>query len=784
MKYELFYDQPAKNWYEMLPLGNGRLGAMLDGGPFEGTVQLNEESLVYGGPVNRLNPDAHKMLPVIRTLIKEGKIAEAEELEGYALSGIPESQRPYQTMGNFCYHIRHSDDRFQSYRRTLDLETGIALVSYQAGGFGYRISAFLPQSADVLVIAFETDCPKGMSLCADLSRGRYYNRAGRNGTDSIFLEGDLGKGGCEFRIQAKAASWDGEVLALGEQLILRDVSKAVIYLNGVTTFPCRKKRVTNCENYLQRQLRAFGCDTYEEIRKQHIARQEELFGRCVLKLEAQEALGQLPVNERLERLGEGKADLELEALYFAFGRYLLLSSSQPGGLPANLQGIWCDKMLPLCESKYTININTQMNYWPAEICNLPECHEPLFDLLERMAENGKETARDMYGCRGFVAHHNTDVWADTAPQDRVATATYWVLGGAWLATHIWKHYRYTMDRGFLERMFPIVKECVQFFLDFLIEDEGELVICPSLSPENTYIQADGREGSACMGCTMDTEILHDLLLQYLDCAGILGDDREFQAQVKECLEKLPKLKVGSDGRLLEWRVEYEEKEPGHRHFSHLYGMFPSNQINEYDTPQLVEACKKTLEKRLACGSGYIGWSCAWLINLYARMQEGGKAEQYLRALLKNITAPNLFDLHPLKQELDGYPWLFQIDGNLGAVCGMAQLLLQSHLDEIFLLPALPKEWAAGEVTGLCAEGGFELDLSWEKGRLKEAVLYSRAGQRAVIRSREELMVTEDGRELHVCRDRRGRYVFETEEGRMYLLKRVCRKEQQESGPYF
>ena len=781
--YKIFYTDHAKEWLQALPLGNGRLGAMVYGEPFTGRIQMNEESVVYGGPIDRINPDASKYFPEIRRLIKEGKIEEAEELSVYALSGTPQSQRPFQTLGEFSYKIQNSGGEISGYRRELDLENGIVTVRYQQNGITYIMKAFISLEADTLAVEFSADRPGSLSMSGLLTRGRYYNCAGSAGEDTIYIDGDLGKGGSEFCIQAKACVQGGSVQTIGEHLVIKNADRAVIYVNGVTTYPLREKKIADCYAYLQEQMAGLTLEGFGEIREAHIRRHSEMFGRSVLVLGAGASengvhlrlvaeLEQLPTDERLRRIAEGGTDHEMAALYYAYGRYLLMSCSQPGGLPANLQGIWCEKLEPIWDSKYTININTQMNYWPAEICNLSECHMPLFEHLERMLENGKRTAREMYGCRGFVAHHNTDVWADTAPQDLAIPATYWVMGGAWLATHIWKHFRYTMDQDFLERMYPILFECVQFFGDFLMEDEGELVICPSVSPENTYIMKNGKTGRLCMSSTMDTAILRDILIQFLESERILGKQSELGEQAVRILEKLPGFGVGRHGQLMEWREDYEEWEIGHRHFSHLYPIFPSNQINEYENEELLEAGKKALERRMQHGGGHTGWSCAWLINLYARFGDGDSAVRYIHDLLGKLTAPNLFDMHPPLDRIPGIPWVFQIDGNLGGACGIAQMLLQSHLDEIRLLPALPSSWKEGRVTGLCAEGGFEVDICWQDGRLKEAVLYAKKGGRAVVRCGEKLAVSTAGKEVPVSVDEKGRYVWETQVGEAYRMEAV------------
>lgn len=767
---KIFYKDFAKEWMEALPLGNGRLGAMVYGEPFEGRIQLNEESVVYGGPINRINPDARKNIAKIRSLIKEDRIEEAEELGVYALSGTPQSQRPFQTLGQFSYRISNSGSEVMGYRRELDLETGTVSVSYMQDEIAYTIKAFISKEADVLAVEFSTDRGGGLSMSGLLTRGRYYNCAGSAGKDTIYIDGDLGKGGSEFCVQAKACVQGGSIRTIGEHLVIKNADRIVIYLNGVTTYPLRDKKIANCYKHLQRQLSGLDLESFDGVRESHIRRHKEIFGRSVLELEAgNPELEAIPTNERLRRIADGGIDRGMVSLYYAYGRYLLMSCSQPGGLPANLQGIWCEKLEPIWDSKYTININTQMNYWPAEICNLSECHMPLFDHLERMMENGRRTATEMYGCRGFVAHHNTDVWADTAPQDLAIPASYWVMGGAWLATHIWQHYRYTMDQDFLERMYPVLYECVLFFADFLMEDKGELVICPSVSPENTFIMKNGKTGRICMSSVMDTAILRDILIQFLESEKILGKKSELSGQAAVILEKLPGFGIGRHGQLMEWREDYDEWEIGHRHFSHLYPIFPSNQINQYENQDFLEAGKKSLERRMEYGGGHTGWSCAWLVNLYARFGDGNSAVKYIYHLLGKLTAPNLFDLHPPLERIPGIPWVFQIDGNLGGVCGIAQMLLQSHLGEICFLPALPSSWGEGSVKGLCAEGGFEVDIRWQEGRLREAVLHARKGGRVVIRCSENLKVSKEGEDVQVCRDKKGRYIWETCAGGIYRL---------------
>ncbi len=415
-------------------------------------------------------------------------------------------------------------------------------------------------------------------------------------------------------------------------------------------------------------------------------------------------------------------------MYFNFGRYLLISCSRPGTLPATLQGLWNKDMLPPWDCKYTININTEMNYWIAENGNLSECHLPLFDHLKRMLPNGRETARKMYGCRGFVAHHNTDLWGDTAVQDLWVPGSYWVMGAAWLCTHLWTHYEYTGDREFLREYYPVMREAALFFLDFMIEHEGYLKTCPSVSPENTYILPSGVRGACGMGVTMDNQILRDLFTQCIKAAGLLGIEDELTAQFDEARSRLVPTQIGSRGQILEWDKEYEEAEPGHRHISHLYGLHPSDQITVDGTPKLAEAARITLEERLSHGGGHTGWSRAWIINHYAKLWDGEKAYENLLALYQRSTLPNLFDNHPP----------FQIDGNFGGAAGIAEMLVQSTSKRVVLLPAIPKAFVSGRADGLCVRGGAEVDLVWRDGDLEEFTVRAKAefNTRFVYREKE------------------------------------------------
>jgi len=710
-RMRLWYEKPATKWEEALPVGNGRLGAMICGGTQTETVYLNADSIWSGRSVNRINKDALKYLGQIRKLIREGKIPEAEKFSLMALSGTPNSERSYQTAGELNIYFE-GDEKTSDYKRELDLDKGVASVCYASGNSLIRRDFIASYDSAVMVYHMKADSGT-MSFTCRLSRPN-------NRIDEIVAgENEIGFNassttGIPFFVRVAAETSDGKVCTIGEYLLVEDSSEVTLYIDISSAFYDEDYIAAGKERI--ERAKSLGWDN---ILKRHKEEFEQKFGKLKLSLGDKKALEKrnIPTDIRLSDLKKGKKDPDLFALYFQYGRYLLFSSSRGNCLPANLQGIWNNSLTPPWDSKYTININAEMNYWIAESGNLSECHMPFFTFLKRVCENGKKTAKEMYGCRGSVAHHNSDIYADTAPQDHYIPASFWVMGEAWMATHIWEHYLYTGDKAFLSDNFEVLDECLSFFEDFLIEnDEGLLVTSPSVSPENVYIMKNGTRGCLCEGATMDIEILTELLNGYIGACTVLGKDEKQTKRAKDILKRLPQIQIGRHGQIQEWTKDYDEQEPGHRHISHLYGVYPGSSINYEKTPELMKAARVTLERRLSHGGGHTGWSRAWIIGLWAHFLEGKKVYENLKALLCQSTFDNLMDNHPY-----GPGFVFQIDGNFGAAAAMLEMIAQCRDGYVRLLPALPKEFSEGMVSGVKLRGGLILTMEWKN---MEVVRYS------------------------------------------------------------
>lgn len=777
----LHYTHPADKWENALPVGNGRLGAMVFGKTDEEQIQINEETYWSGGPYATTAKGGFKALPEIRQAIFDGQLIRAHRLFGRHLMGYPVEQQKYQSFGNLLLKFDASGE-VKDYRRELDLDTAIATTSYEQGGVRFRREVFVTPVHQVIVVRLTADPPGKVSFTTQLRGERNqahsnyatdYFRMDGLGSDGLIVRGKsadyLGaRGALRYVSRLKALPRGGEMTVDDDRLIVRGADEVTLVVAAATNFVSYKDVSGDPDARVTSVLNAIAGTSFDQIKASHVREHQRLFRRVSARF-GSTPNSYLPTDERLKKF-DGTNDPDLAALIFQFGRYLLISASRPGTQPANLQGIWNKDMNPMWDSKYTTNINTEMNYWPAEVANLSDAAEPLFKMIKEVTDQGADVARENYGARGWVLHQNTDIWRVAAPMDGPSWGGF-TTGGAWLTTHLWEHYLFTGDKAFLREYYPVMKGAAEFFLDFLVPDpkHGWLVTNPSTSPEN-FPLAPGNDRffdevtgsmspgtSLVAGSTIDMQILNDLFGYVAEAAAALGTDQEFPSKVLAARDKLAPMQIGKNGDLQEWLEDWGQREKSHRHISNLYGLYPGHQISPRRTPKLADAARVVLEQRGLPGNG---WSSAWKAASWARLGNAAKAMDNFAYAIKHYTTDSLLSICSNAM---------QVDGAFGMTAAIAELLLQSHENELNFLPALPALWKDGEIKRLRARGGFEVSLAWRGGTLERATITSALGVRCRVRSTVPLDVKSQGKAVRVARPEANVLEFETTAGAVYDL---------------
>ena len=702
---KLIFNKPALQWEEAMPLGNGYLGAMVFGQTQKELICMNEDSLYSGGPIERGNPNTLDHLDEMRTLLLDGKVEEAQKKAPNYFYATTPHPRHYQPLGQVWMEFHHQN--VQDYQKVLDLKNSIGSIQYRYNNVEYQRECFISYPNQVFV--YKIKASQNQQLNFDLYLTRRDIRPGRSESyvddihiekDYLYLTGYNGnqKNGISYTMATTVQLKDGCLKKYGSRLVIENATEAIVYVVGRTSY-----RSHNPFQWCQKQLDKTLLKSYRNLKQDHIRDYQNYFDQLELTLGDHKNENMMSIPERLQKMKEGQIDLDLIETYFHFGRYLLISSSREGSLAANLQGIWNGEFEPPWGSRYTININIQMNYWLAEKTGLSRLHLPLMQLQKIMLPRGQKIAKEMYGCRGTCAHHNTDIWGDCAPADYYVPSTLWPMGSLWLSLHIFEHYQYTHNQEFILEYFPILKENALFFLDYMFKDaNGFYATGPSVSPENAYMTQDGQAATVCLSPSMDIQLLREFFTSYLQLLKELNR-HDLEAEINEYLEKLPPIQIGKYGQIMEWHEDYDEIEIGHRHISQLFALYPGRHIQYSETPELIEAAYQTLQRRLSHGGGHTGWSCAWIIHFFARLHKGEEAFDTLLKLLKNSTLDNLFDNHPP----------FQIDGNFGGSNAILEMLIQDYENKVYVLPALSHEMPEGILKGLRLKSGAVLNMSWK-----------------------------------------------------------------------